>query len=91
MEELFLETKNGNIPLSDDIIKKYNLKKGIKSPFSNERIVGKNGEYFLEKPKKEGSLNEEKQVGDGIKEMENGIELSTSEMLDIASGADSYQ
>lgn len=91
MEELFLETKNGNIPLSQDIIRKYNLKKGIRSPFSNERILGKNGEYFIEESKKKGSLNEEKTTGSGIKEMENGIELSTSEMIDIAQGADSYQ
>ncbi len=91
MEELFLEMKNGKIPLSQEIIKKYNLKKGTRSPFSNERIVGKNGEYFIEKTEKKGSLNEEKVNGSGIGEMENGIELSTSEMIDIAQGADSYQ
>lgn len=84
MEELFLETKNGNVPINQDMIKKYHLQKGTRSPFTNGRIVGKNGKYVLEKPKKKAAFQ-----GDGIAEMGNGLALSTSEMIDFTQGADS--
>lgn len=87
MEELFIETKNGNVKIEDEIIQKYNLKKGYFTPFTHERIVGKNGDFRREDiPLDKGSLN---QVDDEIEEMENGLMLSQSEMIDIAQGVDS--
>lgn len=87
MEELYIETKNGNLRIDDAFIQKYNLKKGTLSPFTRSRIVGKNGDFHRE------DLSEEKesisQVDDEIKEMENGLMLSQSEMIDIAQGVDS--
>ena len=87
MEELFLETKNGNSPIAEDIVKKYDLKKGTRTPFTDSRILGKNGDYVREKRLEErASLN---QKDDEIKDLENGFMLSQSEMIDIAQGVDS--
>ncbi|QHQ63060.1 hypothetical protein Ana3638_21645 [Anaerocolumna sedimenticola] len=87
MEELYLETKNGNIPIDEDIVEKYDLKKGTRSPFTNNRILGENGDYVREDPPEErASLN---QGDDEIEDLENGLMLSQSEMIDIAQGVDS--
>ncbi len=49
--------------------------------------IDKKGEFIREEPLKEkSSLN---QGDDEVKEMENGLLLSVSEMIDIAQGADS--
>lgn len=88
MERLFVETKQGNIPIDDAIVEKYKLKEGTFTPFTHQRIVDKNGNFVHEEvEKKNTSL---KNQDDEIKEMENGLMLSTSEMIDIAEGADSY-
>ncbi|MDF2608629.1 MAG: hypothetical protein K0R92_103 [Lachnospiraceae bacterium] len=86
-EELFIETQKGNVPVESDIIEKYDLKEGTFTPFTHERIVDKNGEFIYDMPEQEpASLN---QGDDEIDEMENGLALSTSEMIDIAQGVDS--
>ena len=90
MEELYLETNNGNILIDQNIAKKLNLKKGTMSPFTNNRIVGKNGEYISETvtdkdTEKHGLDGKE----DGIVEMEDGFMVSTSEIIDISHGTDS--
>lgn len=81
MEELFIETENGNMPINKNIIKKYDLKQGSRSPFSRNRIVGKNGEFNVEKPEKN-----DLSIGSNEKE---DILFSTAEVIDIAQGADS--
>jgi hypothetical protein len=86
MKELYLETKNGNVPIDQAIIEKYNLKKGTMSPFTNSRIVDKDGEFYVDQPT---TKKLSYQPDDGIAEMDHGLSLSTSEMLDIAAGVDS--
>jgi hypothetical protein len=87
MKEIYLETKEGRIKIDDRIAQKYDLKKGTVSPFTQNHIVDKSGDFNREDPpEKIDSIN---QGDDDIKEMENGFLLSTSEMLDIAQGVDS--
>lgn len=88
MERLVVETKQGNIPIDDAIVEKYELKEGTFTPFTHQRIVDENGNFLHEEvEKKKTSL---KNQDEDIKEMENGLMLSTSEMIDITEGADSY-
>lgn len=88
MKDLYLETKTGDIPIAKDIIKKHDLKKGTLSPFTGERIVGKNGDFCPEPIKSESPLENLVHRDDGVDEMENGMSLSTSEILDFAEGSD---
>ncbi len=91
MEELYLRTQNGNVPIDPEIIEKYHLKKGTMSPFTGCPIVDKNGEFAVEKPVAKNTLEQGlyESSDDSIVELENGIMLSTSEMIDIAEGTDS--
>lgn len=87
MEELYIETKDGKQKIDNNIVEKYDLKKGTLSPFTREPLVDKFGDFTREElPKEVVSLN---QGDDEIDEMENGLLLSTSEILDIAQGVDS--
>lgn len=88
MENLFIETGSDTVPVSQDIIKKYNLEKGTFTPFTDFRIVGKNNDFRKEQPPEETPSF--KNEDDEVEEMENGLMLSTSEMIDIAQGSDSY-
>lgn len=88
MEHLFIETKQGRIPINDAMTEKYKLKEGTYTPFTHQKIVDERGKFIHEEvEKKNVSL---KNQDNEIKEMENGLMLSTSEMIDIAEGADSY-
>lgn len=87
MDKLYIETENGNMPIDNDITQKYNLQKGTKSPFTGNRIVDRYGDYTVQKPPEE--RHDLSNHEDEIKDMENGFQLSTSEMLDIAEGVDS--
>jgi hypothetical protein len=91
MEPLFLKMEIGLSRIDPGLTEKYSLKKGNLSPFTGLRIVGENGEFTLEKPKEKEPIrhNQGELARDGIVELENGIMLTTSEMLDIAQGADS--
>ena len=92
MKEWYLETKNGNILLDHSIIKKYNLRMGTLSPFTGNRIVGRHGRFDLEPIDNQHGLDEIPEKGfkrDGIFQMDNGFELSTSEIIDISQGEDS--
>lgn len=87
MKDLFVETKEGKMKIDGNIVEKYDLKKGSVSPFTQNPIVDQNGDFKRDDPpEKWVSLNERE---DEIDEMENGLLLSTSEMLDIAQGVDS--
>ena len=81
MEELFLKMQDGIIPLNHDMISKYKLKEGTLSPFSNCRIVNKNGNFNMEKQEKTKKTIES-QVADTVV-------FTTSEAIDIAQGVDS--
>jgi hypothetical protein len=88
MEELFIETKDGNIPIDPAIVKRFNLEKGTWSPFTRSRIVGKNGEFPEEKDSKNNGKNIKAE--DTAAETQNGgVVLTTSEVIDFAHGEDS--
>lgn len=91
MEELFIETQKGNMPIEEREIEKLNLKMGTLSPFTRSRIVGKNGEYPIltaEKEEKSDNLGLHKHE-DGTVEIEDGVLFTTSEMIDLSQGVDS--
>lgn len=96
MKELFIETKSGRVPLDQEVIKKYDLNQGAKSPFTNSPIVGESGNSKLEVPLREKSISHDfndmplKGIeGDGFDQMENGFQMSQSEIIDFAQGTDS--
>jgi len=79
MEELFLITENGNIPINGDTALKYNLKRGARSPFSSYPIADKHGNATLEEEDKSTALEID----------EHPTILTTSEILDFMHGSDS--
>ena len=85
MDELFLATEHGKIPIDENMQKKYNLKKGTKSPFTDNMIVDQNGDATPEQKheKPELQLNDENNQDSQL--------FSVSEKIDIAQGADSNQ
>lgn len=87
MDRLYIETENGNMPIDNEITQKYNLQKGNKSPFTGYRIVDKYGDYSVQNQPEE--IHDLSNHEDEIKDLENGLQLSTSEMFDIADGVDS--
>lgn len=88
MERLFVETNQGPVHIDDALVEKYDLKEGTYTPFTHQRIVDNNGNFIHEEvEKKNTSLKNE---DDEVKDLENGLMLSTSEMIDIAEGSDSY-
>ena len=91
MEELYIETINGNIPIDMEIIKKFKLEKGTYSPFTHSRIIGKNGEFPIESSDEEDIKSGGKPAGqnDDKSELENDLLFSTSEIIDLARGEDS--
>jgi|GEM_PF-269470 hypothetical protein len=99
MEELYLETKNGTVPIDQKTVEKYNLEKGMQSPFTQDRIVNQFGEYCLEPNNEKDNEEAIRQdfndmpfagiEGDGVDQMENGFQFSTSEIIDFSQGVDS--
>ncbi len=89
MKELKIETEYGAFPIDQKITEKYDLKSGIRSPFTRSRILGKNGEYFQEENKVKES--EELKIGpeDEAAETSDGVKFTTAEILDISAGVDS--
>ena len=85
MQELFLKTDKGLVPLDEKIIEKYGLKEGRISPFSRFWIVkGTSSPSPEEMPKGEGLEDDE------IEEFEEtGAIFSQSEMIDFSRGVDS--
>ena len=90
MEKLYIETKNGNVPIDPEIAKKFNLEKGTLSPFTRSRIVGKDGEFSKETASNKAAQNHDHppKSDDGVAETEN-VKFSTSEIIDLAHGEDS--
>lgn len=94
MDKLFVETDEGKVPVSQEITEKYKLEKGDKTPFTQGVIVDKSGSRNPpRKPEEKHDMNygHKGKKESGIVQLENGIMLSTSEILDIAQGADSHE
>lgn len=100
MQELFLKTEDGLIPLDEEIIKKYNLKAGRISPFSRFWVVDKSGNIAKDSLTNlyEGTSSltpEEMPKGEGLEDdeivefEETGAILSQSEIIDFSRGVDS--
>lgn len=97
MKELYLDTINGIVPIDEKQIEKYNIYEGMISPFSQCRIVDKNG-VFLSKKKNEKDKTDtdvsQMQDGEGLADDEiiefpGGEIYSTSEIIEISQGTDS--
>ncbi len=88
MEPLYLETAAGLVPLDADLAAKYHLKKGMISPFSGARIVGPNGDFSREETAAVArpAAGTDREPG---AEIQPGVMLTTSEILDFAHGEDS--
>jgi hypothetical protein len=87
MDDLYIETKSGTIHIDYNIVEKYHLEKGTVSPFTNDRIVDRFGDFTREEPpKEEVSLN---QGDDEIEEMGTGLMMSQSEIIDFTQADDS--
>lgn len=93
MEDLFVKTEKGDAKIEPDVVRKYNLEKGLYSPFTHQQVVNQNGafpsELAAEKdPKNTGDklLSEDQEGGEGGI---SGVMLSTSEIIDFAQGTDS--
>lgn len=90
-----IETTEGTQPIGLDMVEKYNLHKGTRSPFTNGRILGEGGDFpaipfhdlepipSIEDVPRDGFHEDE------IDTMDHGFEFSTSEMIDFAQGVDS--
>jgi hypothetical protein len=93
MEELFLVTKRGLVKIDPAMVEKYHLVSGTMSPFTRCRITNEEGATQEEKEYNEDAFGSEETKGelvnDGIAQLDNGMTLSHSEMLDFAQGTDS--
>lgn len=79
MEELFIVSENGNIPINNDIIEKYGVRKGTKTPFTDRLIVDKFGDGTVERSEEKTLLSPDR----------NSRIFTAAESIDIAQGADS--
>ncbi len=83
MEKLYIEIDNQRIPISEDIIEKYNLKKGMYTPYTKSRIVDENGDFPMpEKNDKDEPIISEDEV------ILDNTDLTTSEIIDFSQGVD---
>ncbi|MPM94333.1 hypothetical protein SDC9_141479 [bioreactor metagenome] len=90
MDELYIKNENSKIPVDPKIIKKYHIKKGALSPFTNSRIVDSRGSDSPDdSANKAVERDLEQKPEDGVSDLEGGVMLTTSEILDFAQGADS--
>jgi hypothetical protein len=90
-KRLYIKTENGIAPIDAEIAKKYSLKSGTKAPFSSGLIVDMDETPEIAEPKTDERIDVVKGelVNDGIAQLDNGMTLSHSEMIDIAEAADS--
>jgi hypothetical protein len=99
MDELYLKVGNKKEPIDQSTAEKYHLESGTLSPFTRKPIVGKDGSYHKNTnpgEDSESSIREDfnnmpfqGEKGDGIDGMDNGFELSQSEIIDFSQGVDS--
>ena len=89
-QELFVNIEGNLYKLDPVIVRKYNLKKGSRTPMTGYPIVDAAGDGY-KKPQED----QEKKAFHNPKEdsdpesLDNGMVLSTAEMIDISQGADS--
>lgn len=92
MDKLFLRTKRGDVPIDPSVAAKYDLKAGEETPFSHAKIVGADGsapQGGAQSGQKEEGEKEGELMNDEISELENGVTLSQSEIIDFSQGTDS--
>ena len=89
MDELKLETPGGQLPIDRNIAKKYELRQGTRSPFTGKRILGKNGSFQKPPHRMQKNTDLRHPPETGVMETEDGLLMTTSEIIDFASGADS--
>lgn len=80
MEELFLKTEDGLVPIALEVVQKYGLKKGEKSPFTGFLLVDRNGGFDTQENKQKDELEPP---------YNNAKMFTTAESIDIAQGVDS--
>lgn len=90
-QNLFVTIENRQYPIDPFLIEKYQLKKGQETPFSKGIITDANGNAKDVEGLKEQMLNKfnEPKKDDDPPGMENGMTLSTAEMIDVTQGTDS--
>lgn len=83
MEDLYIETLSGILPIESGMAEKHRLKKGMLSPFTRFRIVGENGEFPSEPtPRKDPEDTMEAETEDVL--------MTASEVIDFSQGSDSH-
>jgi hypothetical protein len=91
-KKLFIRTTGGLSPVDPALAEKYGLRPGMALPFSEGRVVDDSGvpqeEAVPEAPERIDTVKGEL-VNDGIAQLDNGLTLSHSEMIDIAHAEDS--
>ncbi len=90
-QDLFVTIGNEQYRIDPMLIKKYQLKKGQETPFSKGIITDVKGNAFDGEVLKEQMLKRfnEPKNDDDPPTMENGMTLSTAEMIDVTHGVDS--
>ena len=89
MDKLFIEINNQKLPINEDMVLKYHLKKGMLSPVSHNRIVDQYGNGQPDKARKNRTY-EKQEINKALEsETQENFDLSTSEILDFSQGADS--
>ena len=82
MDKLYVKTKKGDIPIEQGQVEKYHLTAGTLSPNNRYDIVDQTKEVKPKPQKTKADYNMEEVTSDGLR-------FQTSEILDIALGADS--
>ncbi len=82
MKKLFIKTENAMLPLDLNLIEKYNLKAGDRSPDNRYKIVDEYGNEVKQDDDKEVKYNRDELMSDGQI-------FRASEVLDLAEGVDS--
>lgn len=96
--KLFLDTDKGLILLDKEIVEKYKLVEGRKSPFTRYYVVGEEGRGKFNPEKETSSPDpDEMPAGEGAEDDEivefsdTGAILSQSEIIDFSHGTDSEE
>jgi hypothetical protein len=91
MAQLYLETKNGPLPIEKRLAEKYELKKGTRAPFSGGRIVGENGDFTRDPADDPEGKRLSEEVKKEAERTIPDVVLTPSEIIDLAHGEDSSE
>ncbi len=92
MDELYIKTKNGSLPIDPSVARKYHLEAGEDAPFTHDKIVDASGRAPKPRPDTLTDVEGEEHgelLNDEIAILENGVTLSQSEIIDFGQGTDS--